>query len=317
VNNVKILSALLAVHVLFLPAPTAMPVYIKAQLMPTVSGSPNVTVRLDGASDQKECVASGSSAPKLLPGTICVFQAEEGLHDLLVQIKVPGYKRFSRNVVSFRVKKQSEVLDIGTAVLAKSEIPQIKEITVAKQAPSPIVGQRGALHKDDQRDQTYRLRIVLQNSAKKSFFVTGIYFQARMPGASCNTASPEIDVSLGDKIAVEAKGGDTSKIVGSVLDKSDDRKLYVLSAAGGIHGSVCSGGVSFELNIPAGFVLPADEYVTVNLYLPQQFELKPPLNNGNEQLSHLDVMGEFTDHFIRIVTSDEDEPEIIDSVSFR
>jgi hypothetical protein len=137
-------------------------VYLKADFKNASSAESFIYVGLDGR-DAVPCVLPDPAPKDFLSGAICSFQVGKGTHDVFVQIKVSGYKRFTRNVPSFEVGDKPSVLDIGVVLLAASEIPRIEDINVAQAFDE---------------SQSYLVRVDLLNSSKKSFFIRNVLLSA-------------------------------------------------------------------------------------------------------------------------------------------
>jgi hypothetical protein len=104
-------------------------IYLRADIKSSSHSRPTINVRLDG-NKTEECELPGKSSDKPPASAICSFQAAVGVHDVFVEIKFPGFKRFSRNVALFQVTKDATFLDLGPIVLSPSEIPKVEKIDI-------------------------------------------------------------------------------------------------------------------------------------------------------------------------------------------
>jgi hypothetical protein len=294
------LSALYLAAALLLALPSnTVSVYLKAELKIPSSAEPKVEIWLDGR-DAGKCELPEGTSQKVPPGAICSFQAKKGRHDVRVEIKVPGFKRFTHNVPSFVVGQDPSILDIGAIVLSASEIPKIEDIKVAQ----TLTGSPG-----------YLVRVDLLNSSKKSFFVTEIVLSATSYRPLCDRMGPTYDYKLSDTLVVQTEGQDSRELAGTVVEKLNGKE-YGLSATGEMVIAPCSGGDSLRIAIPAGFPLPSAEFVRVNLLFPQQFKVTHASGSQDRRRSQqseaerVDIMRGFDSHEILMKTSDEDEPAI-------
>jgi hypothetical protein len=283
-------SVLLLSVVLFLASRSNnLAVYLIADFKTSFSSTPEIEIWLDGH-DAGSCDLPDPAKKEFPSGAVCTFQARRGRHDVFVQIKVPGYKRFTRNIPSFEVSQEGSILDIGAVNLSPSEIPKIVGFNVAQASD---------------RSQSYLVRVDLHNESKKSFFVTAISLKASKVGSSCDIAEPEVDYKLSDRLVVQTEGQD---LIGKVVEKANGRE-YDFPAHCKIVIAPCSGGNRLQITIPAGFPLPPAEFARVNLFLPQKFVVVQTRRGSREQ--DVDTMSGFDSYEILMQTSDKDEPTIL------
>jgi hypothetical protein len=193
-----------------------------------------------------------------LHGNICEITLDKAVSFAKVELSVFGFKTFVVNVRLMREDSKKElVADIGSVRLSPTALPTIEQITLSSTS-----------------DGGHSFKLSLHNNSKTEWFVSGLGIIAYRGINGRTVCAMPTPIEFGFASELKLVGGGGSNRVEGKVTESSEGQLYSLTASGRLVDDVCERKQSLDLSCDAAFELPAKEFQTVEVTIPDVFVIK-------------------------------------------
>ena len=188
---------------------------------------------------------------------LCAAVVPSAVAHVRVEITGPAYKKLAVNVprVSFNGNGVAR-LHLGKLELARANVPALQQV---------IAGSVG--------DKTV-FQLIVHNGPQQPFTVQQILFAATRRGGDACFDPIAYALEVGQRTAVVSVGR-VHRLSGTFSRVEGVRRL-TMRLEGTVIGMDCNGEATLALLLPTGFVMPRDEYSSIEFSIPRQFAATKP-----------------------------------------
>jgi len=199
---------------------------------------------------------------------LCAAAVPDGIQHLRVEVTLPGYQTYSKNIASLAVGPFSQTMvDLGTVTLVRQPLPTVEHILLLRTDAG-----------------TFRFQVAIHNTLPQSFLIREILLEGKGSAAPTCFEPFRYTYDLGDAFIVTKVEARKRVLLGKLYELTGVHRFYV--KVRGTLTNECPGtSATLSLTMPVEVVLPATHWTVLEMQVPARIAIKNDLAQSTAEPS--------------------------------